>query len=164
LSFKLFSMAAAGHGRGHDHEATPSRWGRCHPHPSQCRTSRFPASGSSRESFARRGVWMSDPDWRQRVAFQDLVHARPPEHALAISPRQPPLPNPPDLMGVPAQSSTVATNAIVGVVAPHHCGQMSMLVANGPVPVFPTPVVHRGHGTSKPALGRSLPNHVPALP
>ena len=26
----------------------PSRWGRCHPHPSQTRTCRFPASGSSR--------------------------------------------------------------------------------------------------------------------
>src|SRR5208337_1138737 len=28
----------------------------CHPHPSQTRTCRFPASGSSRESFARGGV------------------------------------------------------------------------------------------------------------
>ena len=34
----------------------PSRWGCRHPHPSQTRTCRFPASGSSRESFARVGV------------------------------------------------------------------------------------------------------------
>ena len=32
-----------------------------------------------------------------------------------------------------------------------------MLVANGPVPVFPTPVAHRGHCTGKTALGRDLP-------
>jgi hypothetical protein len=42
----------------------PSRWGRCRPHPSQTRTCRFPASGSSRESFARGGVAMNDPRWR----------------------------------------------------------------------------------------------------
>ena len=40
----------------------PSRWGRCHPHPSQTRTCRFPASGSSRERFARGGVAMEDLD------------------------------------------------------------------------------------------------------
>ena len=34
----------------------PSRWGCRHPHPSQTRTCRIPASGSSRESFARVGV------------------------------------------------------------------------------------------------------------
>ena len=39
----------------------PSRWGRCHPHPSQTRTCRFPASGSSRERFARGGVAVEDP-------------------------------------------------------------------------------------------------------
>src|SRR5208337_3228233 len=37
-------------------DRAPSRWGCCHPHPSQTRTCRFPASGSSRESFARGGV------------------------------------------------------------------------------------------------------------
>jgi hypothetical protein len=40
----------------------PSRWGRCRPHPSQTRTCRFPASGSSRERFARGGVAMKDLD------------------------------------------------------------------------------------------------------
>ena len=40
----------------------PSRWGCCHPHPSQTRTCRFPASGSSRERFARGGVAVEDLD------------------------------------------------------------------------------------------------------
>src|SRR5208337_2757434 len=35
---------------------SPSRWGRCRPHPSQTRTCGFPASGSSRERFARGSV------------------------------------------------------------------------------------------------------------
>jgi hypothetical protein len=107
---------------------------------------------------------MNDPDWRQWVALQDFVEAGPSDHALAISPRQPLLPNPHDLVGKPTQSSTVATNTIVGVVAPHHCGQMAMLVADWSVSVLPTPSVHRGHSTGKPTFGRNLPDHVPALP
>jgi hypothetical protein len=107
---------------------------------------------------------MNDPGWRQRVAFQDFVQAGPSDHALPISPRQPLLPNPHDLMGEPPQPSTVATDTVVGVVTPHHFGQMAMLVADGPVSVLPTPFAHRGHCTGKPAFGRNLPDHVPALP
>ena len=40
----------------------PSRWGCRHPHLSQTRTCRFPASGSSRERFARGGVAVEDLD------------------------------------------------------------------------------------------------------
>jgi len=43
-------------------DRVPSRWGRCRPHPSQSRTCSFPASGSSRERFARGGVAMEDLD------------------------------------------------------------------------------------------------------
>ena len=39
-----------------------------------------------------------------------------------------------------------------------------MLVADGLVPVFPTPVAHRGHCTGKAALGRNLPDHVLHVP
>ena len=39
-----------------------------------------------------------------------------------------------------------------------------MLVAGGPVAVFPTPVVDRGHCAGKPAFGRDLPNHVLTVP
>src|SRR3974390_230329 len=45
----------------------PSRWGCRHPHPSQTRTRRFPASGSSRERFARDSVVAMD-DPRRRLA------------------------------------------------------------------------------------------------
>ena len=55
----------------------PSRWGCRHPHPSQTRTCRFPASGSSRESFARCGVSVEDPDWRQWVPGQQFVEVGP---------------------------------------------------------------------------------------
>src|SRR5271165_254107 len=41
---------------------------------------------------------------------------------------------------------------------------MAMLVTDGLVPVFPTPVAHRGHCTGKTALGRDLPDHVLAVP
>jgi len=40
--------------------SSPSRWGRCRPHPSQTRTSGIPASGSSRVRFARGGVSVGD--------------------------------------------------------------------------------------------------------
>lgn len=142
----------------------PSRWGRHRPHPSQTRTSAIRASGSSRESFAHSGVGMDDPGWRQRVALQDRVHAGPSDHTLAISPGQPPSPNPHYLVGEPLQPSTVATNTVVGVVAPHHCRQVAMLVADRSVPVLATPFTHRGQCTGKSAFGRNLPDHVPASP
>ena len=39
-----------------------------------------------------------------------------------------------------------------------------MLVTEGPVAVFPTPVAHCGHCAGKAAFGRDLPDHVPAVP
>ena len=39
-----------------------------------------------------------------------------------------------------------------------------MLVAEGPVAVFPTPVVHRGHRAGKAAFGRYLPDHALPVP
>ena len=107
---------------------------------------------------------MDDLSWGQRVALQDFVETGPADHALAISPRQPLLPDPHHLSGEPPQSSIIAADAIVRVVAPHHSGQVVVLVADGPVPVSPAPVAHRGHRTGKSAFGRDLPNHVPALP
>ena len=107
----------------------PGRWGRCRPHPPQTRTCGFPASGSSRERFARGGVSMGDLGWRQGVAFQDCAEARPGDDASAISPRQPFPPYPHDLAGVALQPSTVAADAVVGEVAPHHRGQVAVLVA-----------------------------------
>src|SRR4051794_32731029 len=53
-----------------DRRLVPSRRGCCHPRPSQTRTCRFPASGSSGESFAPGDVAMDDPGWRQRALLQ----------------------------------------------------------------------------------------------
>src|SRR6476646_11557472 len=95
---------------------------------------------------------------------QEFVEAGPSDHALTITPRQPLAPNSHYLIGEPAQASTVTADAVVGEVAAHHRGQMAMLVAEGPVAVFPTPVVDRGHCAGKPAFGRYLPNHVLTVP
>jgi hypothetical protein len=57
--------------------------------------------------------------------------------------RQPFLPDRRDLTGVPAYSSKVARYAVVGIVAPHHRGQMGVLVGDGLMPVHPTPSRNR---------------------
>src|SRR5256714_5420391 len=95
---------------------------------------------------------------------QEFVEAGPSDHALTITPRQPLAPNSHYLIGEPAQASTVTADAVVGEVAPHHRGQMAMLVAEGPVAVFSTPAINCGHRAGKPAFCRYLPNHVLTLP
>jgi len=95
---------------------------------------------------------------------QDFVEAGPPDGASAISPRQPLLPYPHDLVGEPLQSSLVAADAIVGEVAPHHRGQVAMLVGYGSVSVFPAPVGYRGQRTGVAAFGRHLPDQGLSLP
>ena len=61
-----------------------------------------PASGSSRERFARDSVVaMDDPRRRKRMSLQESVEAVPGEHALTIPTGQPFLPDPHDFMGVP---------------------------------------------------------------
>jgi hypothetical protein len=68
----------------------------------QTRMCRFPASGSSWESFARGGVPMDNSRRWQRPALEECSEPAPVEPAPAIPPRQPFLPNPRDLVGVPA--------------------------------------------------------------
>src|SRR3954454_11163739 len=96
----------------------PSRRGCCHPRPSQTRTCRFPASGSSGESFAPDGVEMDDPGRWQRALLQECRQTRPGVGALTIPSRQPSLPDPHNLVGIPAHPSTVPRHAVVGVMAP----------------------------------------------
>src|SRR5260370_25934562 len=91
---------------------------------------------------------------------QEFVEAGPSDHALTITPRQPLAPNSHYLIGEPAQASTVTADAVVGEVAPHHRGQMAMLVAEGPVAVFPPPATNCGHCPGRPAFCHSLPAHV----
>jgi hypothetical protein len=68
----------------------------------QTRMCRFPASGSSWESLARGGVPMDNSRRWQRAALEECSKPAPVEPAPAIPPRQPFLPNPRDLVGVPA--------------------------------------------------------------
>src|SRR5260370_37650927 len=91
---------------------------------------------------------------------QEFVEAGPSDHALTITPRQPLAPNSPYLIGEPAQASTVTSNAVVGEVAPHHRGQMAMLVAEGPVAGFLAPVVGCGHRAGEPAFCRFFASQV----
>src|SRR6516165_3366510 len=80
------------------------------------------------KSFAREGVAMDDPGCRQGVTLSEGSELVPKEPTPAIPPRQPFLPNPRDLIGIPAYSSKVARYAVIGIVAPHHRGQMGALV------------------------------------
>src|SRR5260370_39181300 len=92
---------------------------------------------------------------------QEFVEAGPSDHALTSTPRQPLAPDSHYLIGEPAQASTVTANAVVGEVAPHHRGQMAMLVAEGPVAVFSEPVVGPGHCAGQIGFGRFVPAHSP---
>ena len=55
------------------------------------------------------------------------------DHAAAMPSGQPLAPDAHHLIGEPTQAPTIPTDAIVGEVAPHHRGQMAMLVAGGPM-------------------------------
>src|ERR1700730_14734791 len=132
-------------------------------HPSQSRMCSFPASGSSWKSFAREGVAMDDPGCRQGVTLSERGGLVPKEPTPASPPRQPFLPNPHDLIGVPAYSSKVARYAVVGIVAPHHRAQMGALVRDRLMPVAPTPVCNRRQRAGVPVLCRYLPHHILTL-
>src|SRR6202140_3786064 len=124
----------------------------------------FPASGSSWKSFAREGVAMDDPGCRQGVTLSERGELVPKEPPPVIPPRQPFLPNPHDLIGVPAYSSKVARYTVVGIVAPHHRGQMADLGRDRLMPVAPTPVHTRRQRAGEPVLCRYLPHHILTQP
>src|SRR4051794_20091663 len=69
-------MALRRAGKGY----VPSRRGCCHPRPSQTRTCRFPASGSSGESLAPGDVAMDDPGFVDHPS-NDAVRDSPVEEA-----------------------------------------------------------------------------------
>src|SRR6476659_9288787 len=119
---------------------------------------RFPASGSSRKSFARGCVPMDDPGCWQWVTREEIIQSIPVEPTPTIPTRQPFLPDPDDLIGVPAQSFDVARDAVVGIVAPHHHRQMGVLVPDGLMPVGPTPICNRRQRAGVTALARYLPH------
>src|SRR6202051_1444285 len=124
----------------------------------------FPASGSSWKSFAREGVAMDDPGCRQGVTLSERGELVPKEPTPASPPRQPFLPNPPDLIGVPAYSSKVARYAVVGIVAPHHRAQMGALIRARLMRVAPTRVRTGRPGAAETVLCLYLPHHILACP
>src|SRR5258708_976957 len=82
----------------------------------------------------------------------------------AIPPRQPLLPDPRDLIGVPAYSSKVAGYAVVGIVPRHHRSQMDARVGDGLMPFDPTPSRNRRQRAGVPVLCRYLPHHILTQP
>ena len=74
---------------------------------------------------------MDDPGCWQWVTREEIIQSIPVEPTPTIPTRQPFLPDPDDLIGVPAQSFDVARDAVVGIVAPHHHRQMGVLVEAG---------------------------------
>ena len=141
----------------------PSRWGCCHPHPSQTRTCGIPASGSSRKSFARDDVFVNDPGLRQGMAVEILTETGPQEVAPS-SPRQPFLPDALDLVEIPSDASAVSGDGVAGVMPPHHPGQVSILSDDRDASVFSAPLRHGRECPGVSILRRHLPHHVLAVP
>ena len=142
----------------------PSSRGCCHPRPSQIRTCRTTASGSSRWSFAADSVLVNDPSWRQGVSRQVGPEPIPLEPAGPTASSEPLPPHPFDLMLEPTQATSVSGHAIVGVVAAQHGGQVSVLFGERPVPVRPAPCLHGEQRSRIALLVRHLPHDVLASP
>src|SRR5262252_9562613 len=81
----------------------PGRRGCYHPRPPQIRTRRFPASGSSQESFVPSGVAVDDPGRWQQMPGEERVEAGPCEQPSSRSTSQPLLPYSHDLVAIPLQ-------------------------------------------------------------
>jgi len=86
-----------------------------------------------------------------------------PEKTRLTAPREPLPPYPLNLMGVPSQSTAIACDSVIGIVAPHRLAQMAMLFGDVQMQVMPAPVGHRCHRTSKTALRRQLLDHILSL-
>ena len=96
--------------------------------------------------------------------MEQLPVASPAETSRLAAPREPRPPYPLHLMGVPAQSTAIACNAVIGVMAPHHLAQMALLFGDAQMQIVSAPVAHRSQRTSEATLRRALPHHVLALP
>ena len=92
----------------------------------------------------------------QWAVSQDFIEAGPRNRASPISTRQPFLPDTHDLIREALESSTVAPDAVIGEVAPHHRGQMAMLVGYRCVSVVPAPFSYRAQRAGETAFGRHL--------
>ena len=66
-------------------------------------------------------------------------------------------------MGVPTQSTAIACDAVVGIVASHPLAQMAMLLGDAEMQIVSAPVAHRSQRASEATLRRALPRHVLSL-
>src|SRR5271157_4672990 len=98
------------------------------------------------------------------MALEDRVEAGPRERAsFAMPSRQPFLPDHHNLACEPSYASRVARYAVVGIVAPHHLGQMGVLFAQGEMPIASAPLAYRRQRPCVPAFGRHLPDPIQPL-
>src|SRR5262245_4728546 len=128
------------------------------------RISRFRFFTGEVRSQQRSGVTVDDTGSRQGMAPEQLGKAAPGHGALPVAPGPPLAPAPCDFIGIPAQSTIIARDAVVGIVAPHHRAQMGVLCADRRVPVLPAPRGHRRQRAGVTLFGRYLPHHALALP
>ncbi len=111
------------------------------------------------------GRYVAPPVRRVYIPKADgSVEAGPVERASSTMPsRQPFLPQHHDLAGEPSYASRVARYAVVGIVASRHLGQMSMLIAQGSMPIASAPIAYCRQRPCVPAFGRHLPHPVHPL-
>ena len=88
----------------------------------------------------------------------------PLERARLAASGEPLLPYPLNLMSVPSQSTAIACDAIVGVMAPHHLPQMTLLFGYAQMQIVPTPVAYRSQRASEATLRCALAYHTLSLP
>src|SRR6202035_5492457 len=118
----------------------PSRRGCCHPRPSQIRTCRFPAYGSSRGSFVSGGISVNDPGQWQWMACEEHGEASPGEPLRARAPFQPLAPRLRDLLAILRQPPEVPRDAVVGIVTDELGRQPGELIEDRPMPIGSAPV------------------------
>ena len=107
---------------------------------------------------------MDDPGPWQGVADEERVEAIPLEPLRSRAPFQPLMPRLRDLLAILLQPPIVSRDAVIGIVTPHHRRQMGVLVADGLMPVYPTPSRNRRQRSGVTVLCRYLPHHILACP
>jgi hypothetical protein len=118
----------------------------------------------ARNLRSRTGVMVDDQGWRQWVPSEHGPEAYPRQMAMASASSEPFLPDPQELVVVPANPPAVSRDAIVGAVPPDHPRQVSMLFAERAMQVLPAPFRYRSQRASITVFGRYLPNHVLTVP
>ena len=118
----------------------------------------------ARKLRSRAGVLVDDQGWRQWISTEHGPEAYPRQMAVASASGEPFLPDPQELVVVPANPPAVSRDAIVGAVPPDHPRQVSMLFPERTVQVLSTPFRYCSQSSGITVFGRYLPNHVLTTP